>query len=667
MSRAIAIVLATTIGLGLGQARAQNPPSPTSTTAAASFAPNQQKLLTELASFFGRVGQAAPGDPQGRPLSVVIPEWSNETRTIRVKTGERIETLTYPAGAVRKVDILEDRTVTRIYFGPFTGKDEGGTSAEYDPQFGVVKLSEAMALWAEPPKVARPKYGEMNVSHTRDLIQRAQTIWHEFFHSTQGEEPDTIANETAAWHATLGVTGEWFQRLQENYNNARTLENARYLLAVSDAWKDYYGAIENKTTLGEIEKRPMPSAELATLAGVREQVSKELQAIEILEDQLGPSLIPGVARTLDEMLGEIEATSAADLEGELLRIARQHVDQDKFRNYDAARKDQEARRQAQAALAIVRPAWERKYSAAVAAAKKMSSCRLTISTPEPAVEIDAKTGQAALTVSIENETDYRQLAGDFARLLYNACGPKGTVTVAEHWMISGQPSAATPWTAGDTKSIQLDTPKQYKIALVRTLTMGVDLAAHGVPKSISAGSNEISVKVNSPSPADISGQWTGKFTITAIPLVDKLKAIPQPQSSPAPDPAEAFAEGCSIPPEMFTEMVAKLERLKGQGMELTFTIQPDSIEAGKITLRITPPEGSGITPGDPKTLAYRYVPGLFTAQSVEDKVKLSMGGTFQPAAPGWELRGNWQVHVEHEGKPFLAIHGTWSGTNHNAK
>ncbi len=672
-------IIVAVVGLGLSQAVAQNQPGTSSTPAAAAPTANQKKLLEEFTDFFDRVGQAAPGDPKGRPLSTVIREWSGQTRAIRVKTGERFETSTYPAGALRTIDVIEERQVTRIYFGTFKGKADEGTAAEYDPEFSVIKLNENMTARVEPPTTPRPKYGETNISHVFDLVEKAQTVWHEFFHTTQGRQPGTDANETATWHATLNATGEWVRRLQADYDRDRTLENARYLLATIDAWKNYYTAVDNKTELGELLKQPLPSAELAALSTLREQVFKEHQAIEVLEGLLGPPPIPGVARTLGELLEEVRASSPADLEKQLVDAARRQVDQGKLRRADAARKDQEARRQAKKALEVVQSAWEKKFAAAVAVTQKLVAFSLTISTADDEVKIDAKKGRADLTIEIDNEAAYSQLAGELARALYKACGPKGTVMASEQWKVSGRPLPASAWMGSGTKNVPIDNPGEHKIVLVRTMTIGTDLGAQGIPKTITTASNEITVKVPATYPMDIAGRWTGSFVIREIPLLEAMKEEQKNARQPG-DPKrgstantaigaviEELGEGCTIPPEMFAEIVTKLEKLKGRDIPLTFDVQPDSLFAGSLTMLAKPPQDLGMTAGKPKTVVYRYAEGVITVGTVEEQMTMSMRGTFQPAATGWTLNGTWQSHVVHKGQKLLAMQGTWSGTNPNAK
>ena len=85
----------------------------------------------------------------------------------------------------------------------------------------------------------------MNIREFMQRIEVAQTVYHEFHHSTQGRQPGTKENETRTYHETLNVTADWVQNLENDYRSSRTLENARYLLGAIDAWNNYRTTVVN--------------------------------------------------------------------------------------------------------------------------------------------------------------------------------------------------------------------------------------------------------------------------------------------------------------------------------------------------------------------------------------------------------------------------------------
>ncbi len=260
------------------------------------------------------------------------------------------------------------------------------------------------------------------------------------------------------------------------------------------------------------------------------------------------------------------------------------------------------------------------------------------------------------------------------------------VTVADDWTFKDKVHS-TRWPETRERVFSFDQPDSQVVQVARRVNMQInrpprhscpDAMVGALTKSFEKNAT-LTVEFTQPTfPGDLAGRWTGTFVIRDMPLLAAIKAEQQKSRQPGAwqrpetdDPIGQIlgeaGEGCAIPPELFNQVVEKMEKLQDRDIPITFDVEPHGPHKGRITMLATPPADLGMGAGQPKTLPYNYTQGVITFGGLEKNMETTLRGTLQPATPGWTIRGTWQSHVSYKGQKIPAMQGTWSGTNPNAK
>ena len=602
------------------------------------YTDTQIKAADSLSEFFHDRGQLSPGDPQNRTLAARLGDFMRER-----------------AGG----------TAPAIKFAEFPdNEDYKGTNAEYDAGKGNLQIRQSI-VDAINAASSPPKIGETGMDYRILKYEYAQTIVHEFIHTSQGSNPGTTANEALAYRGALNAAHAWLEQFEAAYAANPTKENARNVWAMTSVWQGYLGTIEIKIGQGKcdasaLDDKPALDAESKRLTELRERMINEHRAIEVLEGLAGPPLIPG-PRTLTELLTHVEAASLAELEQKLLAAARKQAElgaggnlKGNPANFTDARKLESARDLTKQVLPLVKKYWEARLAPAVAAVKELQRFKLVISTPSSDLLIDPQTSAAEVELKVENVREYEKLAGTLKRALTTACGSGGKTTLTESWKVTDKSSASDAWTGNAIHSEQLKKPKKYKVSLVYNIALPTGLVAQGIPNFLTTTSNELEVEVKSavPTANDLAGTWTGNLVIKDSPYLDALAADPPPADLKDPDPCQFLA----------IRLGPAVKALKGQPMKIKVTMKPQSETAGMIFVVVTAPRELGGKEGVPQKFPYSYKEGKLTVNTLAQKeLRMRMSASFSLSPQGqWSFRGNWEGMADVEGKTIRAMAGEWS-------
>ncbi len=647
------------LALPLGAAAQQSParpgaPDPTLTD-------KEREVVDILAGFYKRVEAAVPDDTE--KMADRLNNWSREVRTVaflgEVMVGLKVGDY---GNNVRDVYIYEDRRYTRLYFQPFTAKKDLGTNAEYDSATGLLAINTDVVKQDQlkPDSWISEKYpnGERAVPHLTQRISIAQTVYHEMIHTKQFL-PGWYGNEARAYRGALQTTLVWLERFEKDYAAARTKENARYVWAAANAWLGYQHFIateiipEKKATSDALPPPDELRDQIARVTAIRDIMKQQHQAIEILEQMAGPSVIPGAARTLNEMLVGLTAHDSKELEERVRKAARDAVEKGagvSLGREVPATQDQNADLLARGALPFFRDEWGRRMQDVAKAVRDLEAFQPVLRLPQEGV-LDPEKGTAKLTVEVENDAVFAQLVDALGKSLQVATGDPAKLAVVESWSATDFPTDSRVWHSGAAKTFEFSKAQDYEIKLQRIVRTRVKVVSPRVPPKITLESDGFFVveAAKFPTVEELEGIWKGTLAITEIPMLTGAA------EGTAPPGSECQEQG--IDPGQLREL-----KQKAASLRVEFQTNPDSETEGVIILTVQPPEGIKAVPPEPARLPYKYEEGALTIEfEPPGKAKLLMNAQFVTTAEGWRFSGGWSLIDNTENRNVTAIVGVWAG------
>lgn len=387
-----------------------------------------------------------------------------------------------------------------------------------------------------------------------------------------------------------------------------------------------------ETYLGKLPKPTLPTSPADLARGILDRLPKGI----VSEGQL------------DEFLNENKDNPELGLTDELIREVKEL--------FRTSRREQLARLQA------------------LAGSLRDTPVSLT-SSPASPVPWDPSAKNINVKVSTDEEAVRGPING-MREVVRRLTGVGPEVKVWYVWKATGGQELDSGPTYESTLTVPIQGPKPITVTAIRHVRVEAEPAEEdslaerilAVTDKVHSAQGSLTVEVKPLEfPTEIAGRWTGSLVIGSIPILAGWpEDVAQPPTA-SDDPLEALGEGCSIPPEAFTQMRRQLEQLQGQSMAMTIDVKPANVFAGQATLNVTPPQGVGAVSAEPLTHPYRYANGVLTIEGTKDQLTLTMTGTFAPASAGWKVSGSWLATGQIEGKRIVAMKGTWTATNPSAK
>lgn len=146
--------------------------------------------------------------------------------------------------------------------------------------------------------------------------------------------------------------------------------------------------------------------------------------------------------------------------------------------------------------------------------------------------------------------------------------------------------------------------------------------------------------VMAPKAEEMSGQWTGTFTLEKLNL-------------PPAQPAGENKEGCDI-----TDFRQQLEAMKGKPQPASFNMQMNADGSGTMTVAINNQDGTG---ADPTTMPCSYTDGKITASMSEKDGTMKFTGNASSTDKTLVVNGTWIVSGASEGKVY-SLSGSWKAS-----